>query len=68
LNESWVNNGNWEPQVIDGVTFGVKFLGSALVGKAGSAEAAEATKTVIQMVRRRLLVIYSFEHLCRLYE
>jgi len=37
--------------VLDGVTFCVKFLGSTLIEKTGASDAAEATKTVIQMVK-----------------
>lgn len=48
MTDKWVE-GNGEP-VMDGVTFCVKFLGSTLIESVGAADAAEATKTVIQMV------------------
>lgn len=47
MTDKWLEGG--EP-VMDGVAFCVKFLGSTLIEKAGAADAAEATKTVIQMV------------------
>jgi hypothetical protein len=47
LQDHWIQAR--EP-VLDGVTFCVKFLGSALIEKTGASDAAEATKTVIQMV------------------
>lgn len=48
LQDNWIQGR--EP-VLDGVTFCVKFLGSTLIDKTGASDAAEATKTVIQMVR-----------------
>ncbi|ODM94709.1 Low density lipoprotein receptor adapter protein 1-B, partial [Orchesella cincta] len=48
LQDNWIQAR--EP-VLDGVTFCVKFLGSTLIDKAGATDAAEATKTVIQMVK-----------------
>ena len=47
MTDKWLEGG--EP-VMDGVAFCVKFLGSTLIEKVGAADAAEATKTVIQMV------------------
>lgn len=48
LQDNWIQAR--EP-VLDGVTFCVKFLGSTLIDKTGASDAAEATKTVIQMVK-----------------
>ncbi len=49
MTDKWLE-GAGEP-VMDGVAFCVKFLGSTLIEKTGAVDAAEATKTVIQMVQ-----------------
>lgn len=52
MTDKWLE-GSGEP-VMDGVAFCVKFLGSTLIENAGAVDAAEATKTVIQMVSAKL--------------